>query len=59
MIILRPVTLSSPFSLFCCFFPKGFSIHAVINSNLEITTWFSETSETAIPENQLEKSPWQ
>ncbi|OPH55410.1 hypothetical protein B4U81_02030 [Vibrio campbellii] len=28
-------------------------------SNFERTTWFSETSETATSENQLEKSPWQ
>ncbi|OXE01828.1 hypothetical protein BSB11_11765 [Vibrio parahaemolyticus] len=31
----------------------------VARSNFERTTWFSETSETAISENQLEKSPWQ
>ncbi|TKE88899.1 hypothetical protein FCV44_22045 [Vibrio kanaloae] len=49
--------------LFCLSFFKSFSkascFRAVIKSNFERTTWFSETSETAIPENQLEKSPWQ
>ncbi|OJI43963.1 Flagellin D [Vibrio vulnificus] len=28
-------------------------------SNFERTTWFSETSETVISENQLENSSWQ
>ncbi|KAB0304808.1 hypothetical protein F2Z80_10285 [Vibrio fortis] len=40
-------------------FSKAIQIRAVIKSNFERTTWFSETSETATPENQLEKSPWQ
>ncbi|ANP77209.1 hypothetical protein A134_12585 [Vibrio crassostreae 9CS106] len=40
-------------------FSKASDFRAVIKSNFERTTWFSETSETAIPENQLEKSPWQ
>ncbi|NOH46174.1 hypothetical protein F0259_20510 [Vibrio cyclitrophicus] len=49
--------------IFFLWFSKSFSkasvFRAVIKSNFERTTWFSETSETAIPENQLEKSPWQ
>ncbi|PMN97383.1 hypothetical protein BCT16_08330 [Vibrio sp. 10N.222.54.B6] len=40
-------------------FSKASDFRAVIKSNFERTTWFSETSETAIPENQLEKSLWQ
>ncbi|WP_216594253.1 hypothetical protein, partial [Vibrio vulnificus] len=41
------------------FFPKGFPNRAVKRSNFERTTWFSETSETVISENQLENSSWQ
>ncbi|EGR0924577.1 hypothetical protein EIB96_18330 [Vibrio parahaemolyticus] len=39
--------------------PKEIRLSAVNKSNFERTTWFSETSETATSENQLEKSPWQ
>ncbi|AVF59396.1 hypothetical protein AL537_08670 [Vibrio diabolicus] len=41
------------------FFSKASEFGVVNRGNFERTTWFSETSETAIPENQLEKSPWQ
>ncbi|NKJ66388.1 hypothetical protein EX191_01160 [Vibrio chemaguriensis] len=56
------ITIPSPnefFSKKSKEFPKEISLSAVNKSNFERTTWFSETSETAIPENQLEKSPWQ
>ncbi|TBT30144.1 hypothetical protein D5E85_24040 [Vibrio parahaemolyticus] len=41
------------------FFSKASEFGVVNRSNFERTTWFSETSETATSENQLEKSPWQ
>ncbi|MCG6273102.1 hypothetical protein K6U70_13320, partial [Vibrio vulnificus] len=41
------------------FWAKGFAIGAVNRINFERTTWFSETSETVISENQLENSSWQ
>ncbi|RCR64538.1 hypothetical protein DTW68_04430 [Vibrio harveyi] len=52
---------SSQISLihFFLFFSKASEIRVVNRSNFERTTWFSETSETATSENQLEKSPWQ
>ena len=37
------------------FFSQVFGFEDDKESNFERTTWFSETSETATPENQLEK----
>ncbi|EGR0761000.1 hypothetical protein ETS21_19045 [Vibrio parahaemolyticus] len=45
--------------IFFKFFSKASEFGVVNRSNFERTTWFSETSETATSENQLEKSPWQ
>ncbi|NOH47326.1 hypothetical protein F0262_04555 [Vibrio rotiferianus] len=56
------ITISLPNELFfkkTYFFPQEIRNSAVNKSNFERTTWFSETSETATSENQLEKSPWQ
>ncbi|WP_198556832.1 hypothetical protein [Vibrio alginolyticus] len=59
---IRFVTITPPNELFSKkskIFSKENRACAVNKSNFERTTWFSETSETATPENQLEKSPWQ